>query len=593
MTLYPARLRPVSGTVLCGVILSVCAARAAAADGDVDPRRLLPESAVAYVEVSQPSLLVDRATDPALWDKLDDVPQIEQALTSPQYAGARFVVGLLEARFNVRWPELVKDLAGGGIHVAVDPANDAVILVARGTRPGRWQEMHQALADLVNLQAANGGQPSPVKSQEYRGTTGWSFGPNENHVILGDTLVASNRAEALKAAIDRSLDPALRSLADVPEFVRSQSAADATEVVWARARLEPLRGLPPVQQALNNKSDNPVAELLLGGLLETFRHAPAATASLHLDATAAKLRVELARDASQTAPARAWYFAPSGGGAPPALRPRGTIATLAAYRDLAGLWAARDELFNDAVRTGLAQADSGLGLFFSGRDFGPEVLGEAAAGVRLVVASQEFAADQPVPALRLPAEAAVIELKNPDEFATQLLVAYQSIVGLSNLNAAQQGRPQFLLSNELHQGVQLWRATLLAAAETPREGAPVAFNFSPSCALYGKFFVVGTTAGIVRDTLDALAAGSAGEAPTADNFQLDIDAAAVAAALEANRDLLASQQMLSEGRTPEEAAARVAAGLDVLRLLGGAGLRIRDTAGSVTLELSVGAAPAP
>jgi len=247
-------------------------------------------------------------------------------------------------------------------------------------------------------------------------------------------------------------------------------------------------------------------------------------------------------------------------------------------------------LFDEKTAAGFAQADSQLGLFFSGRDFGPEVLGELQPGLQFVVARQEFAADAPVPALKLPAMALVLEMKHPDEFAGQLLLAYQNIVGLTNIVGGQQGQPQLMLSTEEFQGTTITKAVYVAPPKaTAKHKAPINYNFSPACARVGEHFIYGSTAGIVRQLIDGLKQGKT--ATTGDNASLALESASLAAILEDNRELLITQNMLSEGRSRQEAEQAIATFFQIVRLLDRAQVRLVADTKVVALELSADIAP--
>jgi hypothetical protein len=395
----------------------------------------------------------------------------------------------------------------------------------------------------------------------------------------------------VQAALDRRAGK-LRSLVDLPEYQQARAQVEPGQAAWALLRLSALRLLPNVNEALARRADNPLTELLLGGILDTVKHAPLVSASLHASSHGATLRLHLPRQPEKLAAARAWHFPPPGepaGLAP--LRPAGAIATLAAYRDLAGMWQARDELFDEGTRAGLAQADSNLGLFFSGRDFGTEVLGQLSPRFQLVAARQTFSPDQPQPAVKLPALALVLELKQPDEFADELLAAYQSLLGLLNLQAAQEGRPKLLLASEEYRGVSISKATYLAAADTDKTAAPNYFNASPACARVGSRFVLSSTLELAKSLVDSLldpAAAAPDSSSAADNVFLEINVPQGAAVLEDNRSSLVSQNMLSEGHSREQAEQQVGLLLDVLRLLGTARLRLAADAELLKLEASLG-----
>lgn len=575
--------------LLAGVwILAICGGWHASAARAVEPADLVPDSAVLYAEISKPAELLERALDPALIKLFRDVDNVRKYLESDDYRKARGLVTLLETRLGVKWQAALADLIGGGIYVGAAPQYESVLLIVRSRDAALLGKMNQALIDLAQLDAANRGKESPVKSRSHGNVEVWSFGKGEHHALLDDLLVVSNRADGVEAAIDRFQNPDRSGLADVPEFQQARSRVADGQTGWAMARLALVREVPKIEKALTSKSNNPVAELLLAGLIEAFRAAPFALGSLDVSADAIRLKFEAPLERSAISETRSWYFsAPSEGAAPIPLHIAGRIASLTAYRDVAGMWQHRDELFDEITAARLGKADTDLGLFFAGRDFETEVLGELGPRWQVVVAQQEFAADRPVPTIKVPAVAVILEMKHPKEFGTTALVTYQKLVGIYNIAGGQAGKPPLLLTTNSHRGVTVSEAVFPPVADEPRENAAIHHNFCPSFAQTGNRFIIGSTSGIVRQVIDSLAEGAAASAVT-DNVRVEIDAEQIADALSANRELLISQNMLEQGRDRAEAEKQIGLVLDLVRLVSKAQFRLAFEDGAVAIEAAAG-----
>lgn len=567
---------------LCCVVLCVSASRAFAEP--IDPARLASETAVFYAELANLDPLLDAVLDPKTRELIQNADAYQRYVHSTQYQHMTAGVALLEAKLGIGWQVAVRDLLGGGIAVCGDPASQSGFLALRCRQPELLKKLNAAVSEFIEADAKNKGQASPIKSQDHRGVTGWSFGPNECHIILDDLLVLSNKPDTLKAVVDRHLDAAAKGLTSSSGFVQARAKKPAGALGWSWANLTAVRKDPNLAKALTAKSDNPAAEFLLGGFGDALRQAPYATTTLSLDNNRLRLRSELPFDASQRSASRQWYFA---AGNEPALRPPSTIGSFAFFRDMAGLWATRETLFNEAIVAKFAQADTQLGLFFSGRDFGPEVLGELAAPWQIVVARQDYTADQPTPALKLPAFALVLKLKHAEDFAPQLLITYQKIIGFANLAGGQNGQPQLLLSTEEYKGTSISKATYLPDAKVARDKAPINYNFSPACGRRQDYFVLGSTTGIVRQLIDALADGQSSSPPLTDNTALTLDATPLAAILADNRELLISQNMLSEGHTRDEAETSIGTVLAILHRLDRFAVRLKDEVSALALEATL------
>ncbi len=214
------------------------------------------------------------------------------------------------------------------------------------------------------------------------------------------------------------------------------------------------------------------------------------------------------------------------------------------------------------------------------------MLGELAPQLQFVVARQEFSPEQPIPALKLPAMALVLRMKHPEEFSTQLLIAYQKVVGLTNVVGGQKGQPQLLLATEEYHGAMISKATYLREGKEESDQAKVNYNFSPSCVRVGDAFVYGSTVGITRQMVDLLAQTNAAAATSA-NASLSVIGAPLAAILTDNRELMIAQNMLSEGRTREEAELAIDTLLKLARLAEKAQLKLAAEPEMLALEASV------
>lgn len=558
----------------------------AEAHNSVDPAALMAPTCLAYVEVTRPDALLDRLLDPGWQARLSNLPTVQTYYQSAQYAQARIGITLLEGALQSKWEPALRSLVGGGIYLGIDPAGEAVLLVIRVRQPELAAKLLQTLADLAQVDAQNRGQPSPVKTVEYRGVKGWSLAANETHALVGDLLLVSNKAACLQTAVDRVLDgPGTAHLAAEPQFAQASSARDPLDAVWAYVRLDALRGNPELARMLEAKSNNVLAELLLGGVVETLKQAPYATASLRASEGGLRLRASLPRPADAPVGQRGWYFA--AGGAAELPRPAGTISTITLARDLAGMWLARDELFDEQTNAGFAQADTQFGLFFSGRDFATEVLGELEPLVRFYVMRQEFAAP-PRPVVKIPSFALVLEMKQPEQFSRHLLVGYQKIVGLVNVVTGQQGLPAMLMETESYRGTTITKSTFLAEGLEDMEAAPLYYNFSPACARVGKYFVYSSTADGLRRVVDALSEASNGSEPGAVWAQTVFDTSGpeAARALADNREFFISQNMLTQGHDRQAAEREVAVLLELVEMARSLRLKLAADPTQLWIELA-------
>jgi hypothetical protein len=559
--------------------------------------------AVFYAELPNPSSLLDRATDKRFLALVDAVPALKNALAGEHAKKLHEAVALVSDRLGKPWDEALRGLTGGGAVLAVEAAPGmppGTILVITPDDAELLKKASAVLIELARKDAADNGRPDPIKSGEHRGVTGYELGKVSYAVVAG-RLVIADRSETLNSVIDRSLDgpPEGRPIEKLPEWKAWRDAADASPetLAWAFGRLDRLRELDQQSFRVPEKPDTG-ATLLFGGWFEVFRKAPWVAANLSW--TDRKLAAELAMPApkdGRTGPFRG-YVPPSGSGAPKLVRVPGTILSMSLWRDLSAIWEARADLVKPEEVQNLAKLDGFAGQFFGGRDFGSGVLGAATPDWRLVVALQDPKALSPVPDVKLPAVALVVDLKpDDDDFAQRLKVAFQSFVGLANIGAAQTKAPPLELLSEPFEGVTIATTRFMAPPANSKEKADdkaavhYRHNFSPSAVQVGRHFVIASSVGLTRDLVKALKAdASAATKPEDGTLVAEADGEALAKLVAMNRQRLVMQNILDKGNGQEQAEGEVDMLAALLKFLGQGRMSVKDGADlwKASLEFNLG-----
>lgn len=548
------------------------------------PAQLFAKAAPAYVEITRPRDLIGPLLHPAVREGIDALRDVSKAPVPEQLKKLGEVARALEAKLGQPAPQILEDLLGRGIYACFDPTTKGVVVAVRARDAERLEAILTAARELIDQAAADRGAESPVKSKEYRGHTGWSFAPEQTHVAIGDLLLVTNKSDALKAAIDRLEDDDGLNLAADAEFQEAQRHVGERPIVWAFGSLELLRLQPKVETFLRGGENSPLVELLLGGVLDAAAKSPSVVAVVDGENAPRRLRLILPTDHAATSERRAWYFPEATGPSMTFPLPSGTLATFDFQRDFAGLWGTREELFDDETNSGMTQAETNLGLFLSGRDFVSQVLGEFGSNWRVVVARQEFASDEPRPALKLPAVALVCELRDPAEFGPHLQLAFQNLVSVTNVDGVQKGRHQLLINMQSSAEVTLGTTRYVIDSPEEKAAGSVQLNVRPAYALVDKYFVLGTSGKLVEELAVAVRSEPSA-AKVADNLRVEIHPAEIARALVDNADLLAGRLVLSDGRTREEAERRLAQGLEIVEGLGPIRIRLAREKSALVFEI--------
>ena len=263
------------------------------------------------------------------------------------------ILGVVEERAGVKWRPAIEAMAGAGIVLAFDPATNGVILLARPKDAAVADKVRDAFFGLARADTQNNGKGDPIEVKAYRGLTAYAAG-EATIANLGPWLMLSNKPDLAKMAGDLFLDGGARCPAIV---------ILSMPIIWRRRSCRRRRGhlsgsirygKTGRRVRFYDKSDNPVVEFLIGGLIPTLQKAPYFTLSAWVDMHAIKLSAAAPNDPSWTPAARKFFFAKAGDGAARPLLPKDTLLSITAYRDFPAMWRSSPDLFNEAVATDMA-----------------------------------------------------------------------------------------------------------------------------------------------------------------------------------------------------------------------------------------------
>lgn len=552
------------------------------------PARLLPATTVFYAEVPRPAEVIAAIYDHAIADRLRAAPEYKAALATPQAFVFNAGLKLVENRLGMTWREAVAALTAGGVAVAFDPATQGGALLIRARDEATLQQLRDSLLGIVRDETEKRGQEIPLKSAEYRGIPVQQLG-DLKFALAGPWLIAVNKDELGRNILDRYLDGTPDSLAAHPQMLAAKEMLPSPVSGWVWANLQQLRHLGGVLPQTLQKTDNPVAELMIGGLLGTLGESPFALAGVDVNPNHLELSFLSPHKPAWIDPAREYYFGTKGTGrAPRLLDLEGTLLSLSAYRDLSAMWLRSGDLFVDRVDAGFAEANANLSTLFGGKDFGEDILGAFAPEMQLVVSRQSFDGAETIPAIRVPAFAAVFRLRESDSGRDEFRRMFVNLIGFLNIVGAMNGNPQMDLRTIAHSGTEIHTATFVRDRRDDALAASIHHNFSPSIAFTENRFVIASTTPLARQLVDRLASSNDGDAPSEENTSLKISFPAIARIVDDNRRQLIAQNMLAEGRNREDAERQIGLLIEGLSLLRDLEFRITadDQRASIRLKLS-------
>lgn len=580
---------------------------AGAARGDVPTAaELLPASTIAVLHVESASKIVQWAEEHPARSRIEQLPQVIAGKKSQQYQAFAGGVVLFEASMQMRWQQVLEGVSENGLTIGLDPETDGVVLLSHGSTDVA-AKLFQTLTSTAKIV---GNQNAKIEQSAYQGYPVLSI-DQAKIAQLNDWIVVTNKPKLGKQVVDRyhaltngSTDltestelPASTEfpmgLANVENYrVASESQSSST---WMFIDVDRIRKSGAAPELYSGRTENILAEALVGGLFSILQETPYATAGLTLDESAVDLSIELPTQPVWIEP-RKYSFADTPESAPPHLDASDRLLSFTAYRDLSEMWLRSGDYLTEKAADELAVADATLSTFFAGRDFGIDILGAFEPGVQFIASRQAFPTGRPQPAIKLPQFALQFTMKDPEFMRGEIRRVFISLFGFLNVIGAMEKQPQLDFAMDSLEGdVELVSTYYLPPSEDETlpgrsfDQAPINYNFSPTVAFRDDKMIVAST----RQLATELATGPDDTAPnTAINSQLILDAQVGKELLVDNRDQLIAQNMLENGHSSEAAEAEIGLLLDLVALLRESSLTIEASSEDATIiKLHLGIAP--
>lgn len=560
MKLIPGAPTSLLTGVACAALLSLNASLVRSEDVPSVACRaaaMLPDNVIALAEIPRLADSVKTIMDHPLRERLLGMPAYAAMMESEPFKRFQMGIAAFEGSMKQPWQEAVQTLTDGGLTFALSPENDgSVAILIHSSEPESLERLQEF---VLGLQLLSG---KSAKQTTYRELTVHHVADGARMVTFDNWMLLVNKPQFGKAIIDQALDHDRAALLENPRFAQAQkqvqNSTSGQPAAWAYLDVETIRSSGLGKEIFKERIDNYFVELLLGGVLANIRHTPFATLALDLKPSGIHLQATTPHDPQWEAPREYFFGEESHAEAPSLLQVDERLFAVSTYRDLSQMWLRSGDLLGDKALDQMAQADTQLTTFFSGLDFGEDILGAMGPGIQLVGKVQAYSDDAPVPAVKFPAFALQFRMKDPESKRSELRRVFQSFIGFLNVTGAQNGQPPLDLGMENVGSAQLYTATYVPNRDlADRTQAPVFFNFSPTIAFVGDHFILSSTTALARELSLVDTATEQTNVSGAANTLASVNAEIGRRALEVNRPHLVANNMLEKGHSKEAAEAEI------------------------------------
>src|SRR5262245_22782635 len=216
--------------------LAVCPLLSAA---DKSAAELLPGSVVGYAEIPQPGKLLDLVLDHPLAKQVEQTPNYQAALKTPQYEQGLALIKRFEEKMGMPWREAIRSLTSGGTYIAFDLPTQGVISLSQAADEQVAGKAQKASLDLIREIAAAQGQSDPIQQEEHRGIPIYKVGEADS-AVLGRWLISANKQVLISMVLENHFADG-ETLAEDKQFQDVTKARAKQSTAWLYVDLRVIR----------------------------------------------------------------------------------------------------------------------------------------------------------------------------------------------------------------------------------------------------------------------------------------------------------------------------------------------------------------
>ncbi|MBX9628805.1 MAG: hypothetical protein K2X82_33735 [Gemmataceae bacterium] len=555
-------------------LLAALALAGSARAGDrPDPLRCVPATAQFTLTVEQPRQLAEAVLALKSVKDAQQLAPVREVLDSPTARRFYQMLGYVERELGADWPALLDKLAGGGIALGGRFGdNEPAVLVIQGTDEAATAKTFALFGKVLDDELARQGAPTKA----VRGTDGGAdtlrLGDDLHAARHGATLLVSNKAEALKAALDLALGRG------DGESVAGKSSLGAARTLLPKGPLARLWvDLASVKQSQAAKDffeatrKEFLQTLVAGSTIDCVKRADFVAAGLYHEGGTFRLAVRLPAGRDAFPEEFALHVPPEGKpGSLPLLEPPGVLYSQSFYLDLGFGWKHRTKLVNEQTLKDIDEGEKQLSKFLPGAVKLGELLESWGPYHRLVAVNQERLPYKTRPGQVLPGFGYVTTMADP-KFGTAVASAARAGGLIASL---QFGLRQV---DAEHDGVKITAYRFREDKPLPDDEDGLRFNFEPCFAAVGDQFIAASTVEVCKKLI-AEVKRTAGQKGSPAVWRAKGYAGPAGDALYAVPEPFVTDAVLRTGATLGEARKQVDALAAWVRTLGTARVEIDEAA---------------
>ncbi len=526
-----------------------------------DPLDCVPPSAQIVLVSDSPQKLVEAVTGLEAFQKAQRLPQYRTIYDSATAKRAFQLLAMFEKELGAKWPDLLDQLAGNGVALGLQFADDPapVILVLQGKDEAQVKKAMELVLKTVEDEFARQGAKDVVKRSKLPGADVVQVG-DLRAARVGATVLISNNETTLKAGI--ALATADRAENQVHKARRASfTLLPKDPLAWLWLDLVSVKQSKASKDFFDATRQDFLQTLVVGGTIDCVKRADFVAVGMYKEPTGFRLAVRIPAGRGEFPPEYQLHVPPKDEpGSLPLLEPPGTIYTHSLHLDVGFLWKNRAKLLNDEIRGQLEKAEKDVSKVLPGSVRLGELLEMWGPHHRIVVANHDTPPYKKQPGQKLPAFGYVATGRDP-KFAKSIEPALRSATLIASLQF------DLKISEHKHDGTTIVAYRFPENKELADDPDGLRFNFEPCFAIVGAELVVATTVELCKKLITELKSPQKGKSSPA-VIRGKFSATGAADTLAALPEPFITDAILSRGIGLDDARKEVAALVAWVRSLG-------------------------
>ena len=312
------------GLFSAGLVASLLVATSVRAETKTpSPLRLLPAESQYLVQIHEPRQFVERVTTLDAVTKFHNLAAVKEQLDATGPRRLRQLLAHFEKKLGATYPQLLDDVAGGGIAIAGTFGDKApAIMVVQGTDEKRVEQFLAESLEVLEGELKRQESKDRIVGGTYEGVAGHEVG-DLFLVRVGATLVAANRKDALSKAIRLHTGKFNKSLLDHPSVLEAKKLLPASPLASVWIDMKPVHASPAGKALYASPRDDINLTILFGGYLDVVGRSPFVCAALALEKDELTLSIRAPRGRDGAGIDRVLHMGDGPVGSRPLLEPKG------------------------------------------------------------------------------------------------------------------------------------------------------------------------------------------------------------------------------------------------------------------------------